>query len=691
MSAFVGIDLGTTYSVVAHIAANGRPEVISNEFGRRITPSVVDFTDSHPVVGDTAKERQAAGSTESAAFFKREMGNSGFALPLGGRNWSPVDLSALVLGYLKEQAERALGETVSHAVITVPAYFTHLQRQDTKEAGRRAGLDVLAIINEPTAAAYAYGISPALGSRRLLVYDLGGGTFDVSLVRVEADTLEVIATAGDHQLGGRDWDDCIVAFVASEFEREHGIELTFEESQALLVEAERLKHTLTARDSGQIRVVAGGRISSYTLSRWQFEELSAPLLARTRGLCDDVVEQLSWASIDGVIPVGGSTRMPMVRELIRAMSGKAPLGGVNPDEAVALGAAIEAARQMERLGHAPLLGLPGPRHVADVVAHSLGFIVESGDGERYINKTLISKNSRVPAEVTRPVEIGVRRDAETTLDVYLTQGESDDPLDCVYLGRYVFDGFPTDIGTRATVDVTYGYDRDGLVQVGAREHSRQTKLRMRREDLPDDVPARFADRPGQGGGSAVQGQVYLAFDLSASMRNEPLAKAKEAAESFVLNLNLATTAVGLISFSDRVSVDQVATHDRDTILRAIQAMTIGRTGFGNRGQPFDELYDRLRAVDGIRFGVVLADGRWVGQRRATERAKRCHEAGIEIIAIGFGHADPDFLKSIASSDENSLFTDLDSLSATFSSIARDVQQTVELGLPSGVVARGGER
>lgn len=350
MGAFVGIDLGTTYSVIAHIAADGRPEVIPNEFGRRITPSVVDFSDGTPVVGDVAKERQAAGSAEIAAFFKREMGNPGYTPQYGSRVYTPVDLSALVLEYLKQQAERHLNETVTQAVITVPAYFNHTQRQDTIDAGRRAGLDVLKIINEPTAAAFAYGIKPTGTIRQLLVYDLGGGTFDVSLVRIGADDLEVIATDGDHRLGGRDWDECLVSYVLAQLEQEHIFELSLDESHALLVEAERLKHTLTARESGQMQVRVGDRVLTFTITRQRFEELSSALLHRTQDLCEGVLaaSELSWQDINGVIPVGGSTRMPMVRDLIVHMSGESPLGGVNPDEAVALGAAIEAGHEIER-------------------------------------------------------------------------------------------------------------------------------------------------------------------------------------------------------------------------------------------------------------------------------------------------------------------------------------------------------
>lgn len=320
-----------------------------------------------------------------------------------------------------------------------------------------------------------------------------------------------------------------------------------------------------------------------------------------------------------------------------------------------------------------------------MVAHSLGLIVESEKGDHYINRTLISKNSRVPAEVSRRFRLPVRSDGATTLDVYLTQGESDDPLACAYLGRYIFDGFPPLASSWAEIDITYSYDRDSLVHIRAEEQSHHIPLHLTVEPVPDDVPARFAAPPSRANVSGKRAHVYLAFDLSGSMRGEPLARAKEAAKSLVLNLNLATTAVGLISFSDRVSLDQAATHDLDEILRAIDAMYIGATGHGNLGQPFDDLYTALSTQADLKFGVVLTDGVWVNQWRAIERARRCHAAGIQIFAIGFGKADQAFLKQIASSDEQSLFTDLSGLTEAFTSIAREVKQTVELGLPAAPI------
>lgn len=681
MGAAVGIDLGTTYSVVAYVGRDGRPAVLKNEYGASTTPSVVYLGPDGPIVGEEAKSRQSAEPGDVAAFFKREMGDPTFSLTFNGRTYTPVDLSALVLANLKQTAERALGESVTDAVITVPAYFTHLQREDTKEAGRRAGLHVLDIINEPSSAARAYGFQPGGPERTLLVYDLGGGTFDVSLVKISEKSIDVLATDGDHRLGGRDWDDRLVLYVANLFEREFGVELSDEDMSALLVHAEALKRTLSAREQAPLRVSAGGRQQTYIVSRGDFEAVSQDLLARTEMLSNDVLRSagLGWADLSGVLPVGGSTRMPMVRTRIEQISGKAPLSGVNPDEAVGIGAAITAALVVEDQAKRELFLLPGRKRINDVIAHSLGLIAQSEDGSRYLNSRLIDKNSAIPCGRSRPYSLSAARGADTTLEIYLTQGELDDPLACVYLGLYELTWFPdTSTGT-FTVDVTYRYRTDGTVEVEGVERQSGRTLTVARKPLPADVPARFLLAPGRDM-RAEPLTLYLAFDLSGSMRGAPLAEAKKAAHAFVSNCDLTTTAVGLISFSDSVSVDQVATHHNASVERAIDELAIGKTGRGNLAHPFNEILDLLGNKPGRNYAVVLADGVWVGQRRAKAAARLCHRAGVNIIAVGFGNADRTFLSAIASSNEQSFFTDLGSLTETFGGIARELTESVVLGI-----------
>ncbi len=677
MGKFVGIDLGTTYSAAAYINADGKPEIIPGERGRAITPSVIYFGAEGSIVGDEAKEYQAAGVKEVVSFFKRSMGDSQFLLSFYGRDYTPVDLSALVLAHLKKQAEQHLRADVTDAVITVPAYFTHTQRTATIEAGRKAGLNVLKIISEPTAAALAYGLRPSQDAQRVLVYDLGGGTFDVSLIFITPTELNVIGTDGDHNLGGKDWDDRLIGYLESQFDAEFGVELLGDDVNELRVQAEKLKHALSAHQSSEIRVQATGKVGRYTVTRELFDSLTRDLMERTQLLTEHVLaeQNLSWQDLSGVLLVGGSTRMPMVSSYVERMSGKPPMRGINPDEAVALGAAIQAALEMEQaLSNAPIYSLAGRKKTVDVIAHSLGMIAESADRSRYLNSVLIRKNLPIPSSQLRPYKMAVRRRGDSELEVFLTQGESDDPQQCTYLGRYVFSDFPPAADKSVILDITYEYDKNGVVHISAVERASGKPLHLSVESVPLDVPARFAGRPMD---QQVREHltVYLAFDLSGSMSGRPLDEAKKAAEEFVSQCDLTTTSVGLISFSDSVHVDLVAKQNGKDISRAIQQLSIGRTGYGNLGHPFNELYNHLSNAAGLRYAIVLADGVWSHQDRAIHQAQRCHTAGIEVIAIGFGGADRGFLAKIASSSEQSFFTDLNRLTEAFSTIAQELTES----------------
>lgn len=677
MSAFVGIDLGTTYSAVAYVNAQGRPEIIPNVLGKGITPSVIAFDTGMPIVGEEAKERQFAGETEVAAFFKRHMGDPHYLYTFAGRDYTPTDLSAVVLQFLKKQAEHYLSTSVNDAVITVPAYFTHTQRSATIEAGRLAGLRVLKVISEPTAAALAYGLRPsaANGKQPFLVYDLGGGTFDVSLISLSADELTVLATDGDHNLGGKDWDDRLLAYLDDQFQQECGCELLGDDINELRVQVEKLKHSLSARQRADIRVQAAGHVGVYTITRELFENLTRDLMERTQLLTERVLEEkgLTWRELEGVLLVGGSTRMPMVQTFTQRMSGKPAMGGINPDEAVALGAAIQATMEMEEQSSTQY-ALAGRKHTIDVIAHSLGMIAISEDRSHYLNSILIRKNLSIPSAQTRPYKMTLRKRDATQLEVFLTQGESTDPQQCAYLGRYVFDQFPALSVNEAILDITYAYDKNGLVNISAIERSTHQPLRLSVEPVPADVPARFLQSPDALQPEREHITVYLAFDLSGSMSGRPLAAAQKAAEEFVSQCDLTTTSVGLISFSNSILVDLPASQNAQEISRAIRNLSIGRTGYGNSAHPFNEIYTRMINLSGIRYVVVLADGVWFCQRAAIKEAKRCHQVPIEVIAVGFGRADKAFLQAIASSSEQSLFTDLSRLSETFSTIAQEITE-----------------
>jgi molecular chaperone DnaK len=677
MGTFVGIDLGTTFSVIAFINSDGKAQAIPNDQNNMLTPSVVDLTSNPPLVGDEAKEKQSLGDERVYSFFKRDMGNSNALFLENGKKYTPIDLSSFVLSYLKICAESFLKQVVTDAVITVPAYFNNMQRQATIEAAKKAGLNVLRIINEPTAAAYAYGVRPAHARSKVLVYDLGGGTFDVSLVEITPEELRVIATAGDHMLGGKDWDDRILQYLSASFEQEFGAELIGEEFNELLTLAERTKISLSSKQSVKVAVKADGRSGSYDITRNQFEDLTKDLMERTQMLVNQVLEDvnLTWANIEGVVLVGGSTRMPMVRAYVEQMSAKPALTGINPDEAVALGAAIQAAIDIETQtkGKAPLLQLAGRKKSTDVMSHSLGMIAQNQDGTQYINSIIIPKNQPIPCQQTRPYQLRIRRTTENKLEVFMTQGETTDPMSCAYIGKYVFTDLPQVQAKTAVIDISYAYDLNGVVNITAVERSTQQPLKLNIEPLPHDVPDCFSKAP------AVEVarehlNLYMAFDLSGSMAGEPLQQAKKAAESFVNECDVTNTSIGIIEFSDETLTNTHASQNAKKIIKGIDSLQIGRTGYGNDTHPFDEIYRQLNKAKGLRYALVLTDGVWSNQEAAIRVAKRCHQAGIEIIAVGFGEADKYFLRQISSSEDLSFFTSLADLSDTFSSIAQELTE-----------------
>ena len=681
MGAFVGIDLGTTFSAVARVDEYGRPIVIPNRAGQAITPSCIYFGESPPLIGAEAKEMARLGEQDVAAFFKREMGNDEFFLTFDDKPYSAEALSALLLAGLKEEAEAVLGEATDRAVITVPAYFRNADRESTLRAGERAGFDVLGIINEPTAAALAFGASQAEGFGRVLVYDLGGGTFDVTLMSISPDEISVIATDGDHHLGGKDWDDVIFSALVSEFLGQYGSDPSDDPEAVydILALAEKAKRDLSVRKSVTVTVHYGGERMRYELDRDGFEQQTEGLLAQTEYLTQKVLGEADakWKEVDGVVLVGGSTRMPAVERLVTKLSGTPPIRGVNVDEAVALGAAMHAAQlaaEKAPEGGARLRLAAGAKRIRDVMSHSLGMIAVSKDRERYVNSTIVRKNRPIPTAESKEFEIGTRTEGPNEMDVYVTQGEGEDPHECAFLGKYVFSDIPHHASGKALLDVTYAYDRNGVVQVSARERQSGTAVRVTVEPLPEDM-SWLDEPPGEGGGRTAT--VYLSIDLSGSMEDEPIIKAKEAAHSFAGQCADNNVAVGLISFADRIRVVAEATRDVDSVRSGIDSWTVGEVGYGNAAHPFAAAREHFAAPgcrEGARFVVVLTDGVWYDQETALKEASQCHAAGIQIIAVGFGTADREFLKRIATCDEEGFLTDLSGLEGTLGRIARVVAE-----------------
>ncbi|MBL4951344.1 molecular chaperone DnaK [Neobacillus sp. YIM B02564] len=460
MSKIIGIDLGTTNSCVA-VLEGGEPKVIPNPEGNRTTPSVVAFKNGERQVGEVAK-RQAITNPNTVISIKRHMGTT-HKEEIEGKQYTPQEISAIILQYLKSYAEDYLGEPVTKAVITVPAYFNDAQRQATKDAGKIAGLEVERIINEPTAAALAYGLDKTDQDQTILVYDLGGGTFDVSILELGDGVFEVKATAGDNRLGGDDFDQVIMDYLVEQFKKENGIDLSQDKMavQRLKDAAEKAKKDLSGVSSTQISLPfitagpAGPLHLDVTLTRAKFDELTAHLVERTMGPTRQALSDagLSPSEIDKVILVGGSTRIPAVQEAIKKATGKEPHRGVNPDEVVAMGAAIQGGVITGDVKDVVLL---------DVTPLSLGIETMGG-----VFTKLIERNTTIPTSKSQIFSTAA--DNQTAVDIHVLQGERPMAADNKTLGRFQLSDIPPAPRGIPQIEVTFDIDKNGIVNVRAKD------------------------------------------------------------------------------------------------------------------------------------------------------------------------------------------------------------------------------
>lgn len=460
MSKIIGIDLGTTNSCVA-VLEGGEPKVIPNPEGNRTTPSVVAFKNGERQVGEVAK-RQAITNPNTIISIKRHMGTA-HKVEAEGKPYTPQEISAIILQHLKSYAEDYLGEPVTKAVITVPAYFNDAERQATKDAGKIAGLEVERIINEPTAAALAYGLDKTDQDQTILVYDLGGGTFDVSILELGDGVFEVKATAGDNRLGGDDFDQAIIDYLVDQFKKENGIDLSQDKMalQRLKDAAEKAKKDLSGVTTTQISLpfitagAAGPLHLEVTLSRAKFDELTADLVERTMGPTRQALSDagLSPSELDKVILVGGSTRIPAVQEAIKKATGKEPHRGVNPDEVVAMGAAIQGGVITGDVKDVVLL---------DVTPLSLGIETMGGVFTR-----LIDRNTTIPTSKSQIFSTAA--DSQTAVDIHVLQGERPMAADNKTLGRFQLSDIPPAPRGIPQIEVTFDIDKNGIVNVRAKD------------------------------------------------------------------------------------------------------------------------------------------------------------------------------------------------------------------------------
>ncbi|MBQ2276389.1 MAG: molecular chaperone DnaK [Lachnospiraceae bacterium] len=463
MGKIIGIDLGTTNSCVA-VMEGGKPVVITNAEGVRTTPSIVAFTKTgERVVGDPAKRQAVTNADKTISSIKRHMG-SDYRVQIDDKKYSPQEISAMVLQKLKADAESYLGEKVTEAVITVPAYFSDAQRQATKDAGKIAGLDVKRIINEPTAAALSYGLDNE-NEQKIMVYDLGGGTFDVSIIEIGDGVIEVLATAGDNQLGGDDFDNKITNYMLSEFKKAEGVDLSNDKMamQRLKEAAEKAKKELSSATTTNINLpfitatAEGPKHFDMNLTRAKFDELTADLVERTATPVTTALKDagLTAAELDKVLLVGGSTRIIAVQEKVKQLTGKEPFKGINPDECVAIGASIQGGKLAGDAGAGEILLL-------DVTPLSLSIETMGGVATR-----LIERNTTIPTKKSQI--FSTAEDNQSAVDINVVQGERQFARDNKSLGRFRLDGIAPARRGVPQIEVTFDIDANGIVNVSAKD------------------------------------------------------------------------------------------------------------------------------------------------------------------------------------------------------------------------------
>lgn len=488
MSKVFGIDLGTTFSAISSIDEYGKPEIYKNLDGDRITPSVILFEDEETAItGKYASQNAAVYKDQVVRLIKREMGKSKeeYSREFFGMQYSAPALSAIILEYLADYASQATGEKVKDVVITVPAYFDNTERNATVEAAEMAGLNVLGIINEPTAAAFAFGIDKSKKNETLFVFDLGGGTFDVTVVKISNKKIEVISSDGDHKLGGVDWDNKIVDYIANEFQKEYGIDPREDATvyQDMVNNANKAKHTLSRRKRDNIQILYKKNTLNIKLTKEKFEELTHGLVENCKFLCEQVLEdsKMTWKDIDQILMVGGSTRMPMIQEMVKNISGKELNMTVDPDEVVAIGAAYQATLlEMQKSNSKVSENVKeklGGFETVDVNTHTLGCRINDVQQNKLVVAQMLKKDKPLPCEHTE--KFSLSRAGQQYIALPIMQGESTVPDECVMLENLEMGPLKAGLSANEPVNVKFLFNKDGILEVFVECAGQKTSVKIK--------------------------------------------------------------------------------------------------------------------------------------------------------------------------------------------------------------------
>jgi molecular chaperone DnaK len=636
----IGIDLGTTFSAVAYVNQHGMPEIIPNAHGDRITPSVILFDNDQVVIGIEAKNNAEAYVGQIAQFVKRHMGDPSYRFQYKDKSRTAVQLSALLLQELKKGAEQRLKQTVKYAVITVPAYFGQRERKATIEAGEMAGLKVLKIINEPTAAAVAYGLNHRGSKKRCLVYDLGGGTFDVTIIEIQNNVIRVRATEGDPKLGGKEWDERLMDYVAKVFQETYPDEgpLTDKFIQHnLRTRCISAKFALTQRPETRLDVQYRNKPLRITLTREKFEELTKDLLDRTIEKTKTALKEAKYnvEDIDTVLLVGGSTRMPMVRRSIREIFQQEPSTEINPDECVALGAALTAALAAAlESGQNP----PVDIKTKDVAVHSLGMAVYQ-HGNLY-NNTIIRKNTPIPTENTI-LDFVTTHNGQSMMNLWMLQGDSKNPLECTTLGHFEFYGIPPRDAYASKISVTYRYNQNGIVELEAKDIQTDAILSHRissekyslHDVMKDNIPAHVA----------------IILDCSGSMYGEALDAAKIATKRFIEENINPNCSFAIFSAPGAYKAIAGPTNDPAELNKALnEVVAVGKSKIQ---RPLQAARRALKDRGSI--FVIISDGHISEIEDAQKECARIRKNGGRIFGISVGpNPDKECVKSLCVAPED---------------------------------------